>query len=104
MSITSPSPSFTSLPFTTLSHPPLRRGIRGGRGHSPTLSWCCPSLDESPCGTGFKEEISGRQRSEEHTSGLPSPDHLVCRLLLVTTKHIPTSHTTDILTTHRIAH
>src|SRR5207244_5469558 len=26
-------------------------------------------------------------RSEEHTSELQSPDHLVCRLLLETTKH-----------------
>src|SRR5207244_4831676 len=34
------------------------------------------------------QEIVGlsEQRSEEHTSELQSPDHLVCRLLLETTK------------------
>src|SRR5258708_10986491 len=36
-----------------------------------------------------------RQRSEEHTSELQSPDHLVCRLLLEkkkkTTEHLKTS-------------
>src|SRR5947208_6868460 len=34
--------------------------------------------------TNFEEErqFSGRKRSEEHTSELQSPDHLVCRLLL----------------------
>src|SRR5438552_15125275 len=35
-------------------------------------------------GKGKHVEIQGRiaQRSEEHTSELQSPDHLVCRLLL----------------------
>src|SRR5438552_13822036 len=32
-----------------------------------------------------------RPRSEEHTSELQSPDHLVCRLLLVKKKHIVVS-------------
>src|SRR5258708_16078439 len=31
---------------------------------------------------------SGASRSEEHTSELQSPDHLVCRLLLEKKKHI----------------
>src|SRR5258708_15783416 len=30
----------------------------------------------------FVEGASGKARSEEHTSELQSPDHLVCRLLL----------------------
>src|SRR5207244_13598067 len=30
----------------------------------------------------FDIEVSPRHRSEEHTSELQSPDHLVCRLLL----------------------
>ena len=44
--------------------------------------------EETNCGTGFFCSISvlhdGRwvSRSEEHTSELQSPDHLVCRLLL----------------------
>src|SRR5258708_27345956 len=34
-------------------------------------------------------------RSEEHTSELQSPDHLVCRLLLEKKKKINQSHTTS---------
>src|SRR5207244_11837552 len=30
----------------------------------------------------FEESLSSEDRSEEHTSELQSPDHLVCRLLL----------------------
>src|SRR5258708_8936526 len=41
-------------------------------------------------------------RSEEHTSELQSPDHLVCRLLLEKKKtiYIYSFHTTPTLTTH----
>src|SRR5207244_11962173 len=38
-----------------------------------------PSLSPLPSGIDL---ISGLRRSEEHTSELQSPDHLVCRLLL----------------------
>src|SRR5438552_10536366 len=34
----------------------------------------------------------GAERSEEHTSELQSPDHLVCRLLLEKKKHPHTIH------------
>src|SRR5258708_25861047 len=33
-------------------------------------------------GTTYKALAEGNKRSEEHTSELQSPDHLVCRLLL----------------------
>src|SRR5258708_20547489 len=36
----------------------------------------------------FRHPGDGRGRSEEHTSELQSPDHLVCRLLLEKKKHI----------------
>src|SRR5258708_31219111 len=39
-----------------------------------------PFLKKLPKGRKFAVEI--RNRSEEHTSELQSPDHLVCRLLL----------------------
>src|SRR5258708_11244087 len=40
--------------------------------------------------------VRGANRSEEHTSELQSPDHLVCRLLLEQKKHkILTSHQPD---------
>src|SRR5215216_3212937 len=35
-----------------------------------------------PCGVGAGNGVEPRGRSEEHTSELQSPDHLVCRLLL----------------------
>src|SRR5258708_23612332 len=44
----------------------------------------------SPPHSGDAEHpMFGRRRSEEHTSELQSPDHLVCRLLLEK-KNIPT--------------
>src|SRR5438552_12123146 len=36
----------------------------------------------SPCAVRHSHCYPGRRRSEEHTSELQSPDHLVCRLLL----------------------
>src|SRR5258708_20702281 len=40
-----------------------------------------PSIRINP-GNAFFSSCSRRYRSEEHTSELQSPDHLVCRLLL----------------------
>src|SRR5258708_18845440 len=37
---------------------------------------------ESVIATEFATVLGDRERSEEHTSELQSPDHLVCRLLL----------------------
>src|SRR5258708_9847447 len=45
----------------------------------------CPGGDSSPGNHGKTNSHSlpsGQDRSEEHTSELQSPDHLVCRLLL----------------------
>src|SRR5258708_18864623 len=44
-----------------------------------------PSQCAGKRGVGPQPQIRGR--SEEHTSELQSPDHLVCRLLLVNTKN-----------------
>src|SRR5258708_18199404 len=38
-------------------------------------------------------DVAGRERSEEHTSELQSPDHLVCRLLLEKKKNRYSNHT-----------
>src|SRR6266581_8262460 len=55
-------PRSTLFPYTTLFRSaPTAAGARGARGRSPSSGWC---------------------RSEEHTSELQSPVHLVCRLLL----------------------
>src|SRR5258708_27501917 len=65
-------PRSTLFPYTTLFRSPLRRVVTNQAFDSRALEadrvehpgWC---LDD---------------RSEEHTSELQSPDHLVCRLLL----------------------
>src|SRR5258708_31595831 len=62
---------------------------------------CCPSLvlmgKPSLMFVVCGETISSRKRSEEHTSELQSPDHLVCRLLLEKKKTSTSSieHTND---------
>src|SRR6476660_10308246 len=65
-------PRSTLFPYTTLfrSSPRRRRWRRGRGSHWPRRrapAWATPRA---------------LYRSEEHTSELPSPDHLVCRLLL----------------------
>src|SRR5438552_18966213 len=75
-----PPPLSTLFPYTTL----FRSGVRCVlRGYT-----FCPSqpgrnfLLVGDCDTG-----GDGLRSEEHTSELQSPDHLVCRLLLEKKKH-----------------
>src|SRR5207244_11568460 len=48
----------------------VRETASVGRGEAPGLH------------VGALEVVQGQGRSEEHTSELQSPDHLVCRLLL----------------------
>src|SRR5258708_28254138 len=79
-------PRSTLFPYTTLfrsgvrsppdggSRPALRR--KAGRG-SPAG----PSLRPTAGGRCRRDRVAS-PRSEEHTSELQSPDHLVCRLLL----------------------
>src|SRR5258708_12315101 len=66
-------PRSTLFPYTTLfrSHAGLRLAVRAERA----------ARFESDIGEGAV------LRSEEHTSELQSPDHLVCRLLLEKKKH-----------------
>src|SRR5258708_24844106 len=48
----------------------------------------CATFDECRCrGIGQARQRGDVERSEEHTSELQSPDHLVCRLLLEKKKH-----------------
>src|SRR5258708_10635447 len=63
-------PRSTLFPYTTL----FRSRIALRRQH-PRRDYCAR---EPP---GFASKQPG-ERSEEHTSELQSPDHLVCRLLL----------------------
>src|SRR5438552_18909161 len=74
--MTPPPPRSTLFPYTTLfrSQGPLgfqlRRTLRG-------MDLCARARRRS-----HRHSDRGRGRSEEHTSELQSPDHLVCRLLL----------------------
>src|SRR5258708_13586013 len=73
-------PRSTLFPYTTL--------FRSGADQSPhrpapttrptvmrSIAWLAPSLP-------WSRAQAQPERSEEHTSELQSPDHLVCRLLL----------------------
>src|SRR5258708_28957679 len=72
-------PRSTLFPYTTLfrsqMHSYCGRGCTAGcTGWTGTRSWYMPSI-----GHQLRHLVN---RSEEHTSELQSPDHLVCRLLL----------------------
>src|SRR5438552_11118249 len=71
-------PTSTLFPYTTLFRSPAPRTVSGAaaRGwHSLLRRLAGPESDAF-------------ERSEEHTSELQSPDHLVCRLLLEKKKKI----------------
>src|SRR5258708_14539081 len=69
-------PRSTLFPYTTLFRSSALRSATGsarprlGRRRAAPRTRCCPTSTKA------------RSRSEEHTSELQSPDHLVCRLLL----------------------
>src|SRR5258708_27435061 len=78
-------PRSTLFPYTTLFRSRNEdHGPRAGRPDradavSPTFfprARIRPDLDDA------RDALGARIRSEEHTSELQSPDHLVCRLLL----------------------
>src|SRR5258708_30640015 len=62
-------PRSTLFPYTTLFRSPAERTSCPPRPSVSSMLW-------------MVELTLGRGRSEEHTSELQSPDHLVCRLLL----------------------
>src|SRR5258708_24383329 len=74
-------PRSTLFPYTTLFRSPFY-----GRAivcvDSPAVREILPQVARPVTTYGFAEDAQVRARSEEHTSELQSPDHLVCRLLL----------------------
>src|SRR5690348_17733230 len=81
-------PRSTLFPYTTLfrsraAAPGTEGACRGGTVHAPGESR--PPINsftaETPSAPRFLKSVLGF-RSEEHTSELQSPVHLVCRLLL----------------------
>src|SRR5438876_2588341 len=78
-------PIFTLFPYTTLFRSFLAAYLLGAGSRDPRLEDLAREFlgmelvsTEQLLGTGRAEEL----RSEEHTSELQSPVHLVCRLLL----------------------
>src|SRR5438552_1580905 len=65
-------PRSTLFPYTTLFRSPIARTTAGA-----AISSSPPPITSA--GRRSRRSVS---RSEEHTSELQSPDHLVCRLLL----------------------
>src|SRR5258708_15146847 len=85
-------PRSTLFPYTTLFRSLDQWQDVGARLRAPWMR-CCRQAD------------GPRIRSEEHTSELQSPDHLVCRLLLEKKKKNAEHHSDDRTTTplHDIA-
>src|SRR5258708_23343160 len=70
-------PRSTLFPYTTLFRSVLLLAPAGDAGTRLRVRSTIDAIDRSA--PGF---LGGGLRSEEHTSELQSPDHLVCRLLL----------------------
>src|SRR5258708_26424609 len=83
-------PRSTLFPYTTLFRSAPRTPSSSRRPGSAT-SGGRPSSRTCSVRSRTSQPTSGRRRgrrSEEHTSELQSPDHLVCRLLLEKTKTV----------------
>src|SRR5438552_11035647 len=77
-------PRSTLFPYTTLFRSDAGAIVMG----KTTLSEFATGVSDSEA--GFPVPLN--PRSEEHTSELQSPDHLVCRLLLEKKKKLDTQH------------
>src|SRR5258708_27253312 len=93
-------PRSTLFPYTTLfrsvhgrgRHQAGRRGfVAAGHQHDAVERIAVQHLDQ----TEISQVPADRGRSEEHTSELQSPDHLVCRLLLEKKKQTTAWRTSD---------
>src|SRR5258708_15025702 len=69
-------PRSTLFPYTTLFRSRLQRDNATPFGDRVVVHFA------SKCGSPSRSKFAVPTRSEEHTSELQSPDHLVCRLLL----------------------
>src|SRR5438876_7543768 len=92
-------PRSTLFPYTTLFRSPLSRLLPPRYSRSPAIRKRRRSvralLKDAPCvGKGVPRNAAAGKatRSEEHTSELQSPVHLVCRLLLEKKKRIHTNY------------
>src|SRR5258708_19340916 len=76
-------PRSTLFPYTTLFRSLLLKNCAACHsGKLRTSGFSVDSLDAVIQGESAGTQLARMARSEEHTSELQSPDHLVCRLLL----------------------
>src|SRR5438552_8849110 len=75
-------PRSTLFPYTTLFRSSGSRGRSLMRGSTSCSRGWVATVTVPWSRSGCRPGLGRRSRSEEHTSELQSPDHLVCRLLL----------------------
>src|SRR5258708_24307910 len=76
-------PRSTLFPYTTLFRSDLHRTIRAFSDVNQTEErQGAEKAKQQPARVHGAKRVGCPRRSEEHTSELQSPDHLVCRLLL----------------------
>src|SRR5258708_11666902 len=87
-------PRSTLFPYTTLFRSRSKSSVSGLTSLSGALTFCSRqySATSRRNATSACAKSTFNSRSEEHTSELQSPDHLVCRLLLEKKKHGNTDH------------
>src|SRR5690348_17594653 len=87
----SPPPRSTLFPYTTLFRSAMKHGASDGfvypplplsRDQQKALSETIKSKTGGKGADVLYDPVGDQYRSEEHTSELQSPVHLVCRLLL----------------------
>src|SRR5438552_7552423 len=76
-------PRSTLFPYTTLFRSTVPVSRPSSTTPPPAAIWRCSGVTFARIGASIvSRDVSALMRSEEHTSELQSPDHLVCRLLL----------------------
>src|SRR5947208_11334055 len=83
-------PRSTLFPYTTLFR--SDQVLPDPRGRQQEVGTDLPQILEHRLGTLGAVDRAADDRSEEHTSELQSPDHLVCRLLLEKKKKVTRSY------------
>src|SRR5258708_29429051 len=75
-------PRSTLFPYTTLFRSETRAAHRGGHRLRRAARLARDGAGRARAAGRIGAQRAEADRSEEHTSELQSPDHLVCRLLL----------------------